>query len=60
MYYKNFEDFLMMKHAEQFIGTKDQMIDDFPNWADSLDLDQWIALGDQYFKERTQGKGGVR
>jgi hypothetical protein len=53
--YKNFEDFLMMKHADQFIGLKDAMIDDFPNWADDLDLDQWIALGDQYLKEQTKG-----
>jgi len=45
---ESFEDFLMMKHADQYIGTKDGMIDDFPNWMEDLDLDQWLEYGDQF------------
>ncbi len=51
MKYKDFEDFLMMKHAEQFIGGKDAMIDDFPEWFEGLDMDEIIAYGDKFHEE---------
>ena len=31
-----FEDFLMEKHAEQYIGTKDCMVDSYNDWVDDL------------------------
>ena len=38
---KDFESFLMDKHAEEYIGTDDCMVDDFPEWLD---------LGEKYKK----------
>lgn len=46
-----FEDFLMEKHAEQFIGTKDEMIGDFPNWLDDLEIDDWFQYADKFQKQ---------
>jgi hypothetical protein len=43
-----FEDFLMEKHAEQFIGTKDAMIDDFEKWLCDLDLDALLNYGEMF------------
>jgi len=49
---KDFEDFLQMKHADQFIGTKDVMVDDFSKWLDELDIDSFIKLGDEFGRSR--------
>ena len=45
---KDFEDFLMEKHAEQYIGTKDCMIDDFDDWVQDLGADEFIEYGDKF------------
>jgi len=47
-----FEDYLMEQHALQFIGTKDMMIDDFPNWLESLEFDDWFSFGDSFGVEK--------
>ena len=44
---RDFEDFLMEKHAEQYIGTKDCMIDDYNDWTQELGCDDFIEYGDQ-------------
>ena len=45
----DFEDFLMEKHAEQFIGTKDCMVDDFEDWVtNELSVDDIINLANMY------------
>ena len=50
-----FEDYLMEKHAEQFTGTKDEMIGDFPNWLqDDLSSDELIEYGDKFAKEQSK------
>lgn len=49
-----FESFMMEKHAEQFIGTKDCMVDDFNDWVGNLSADEWFEYGDQYFKSKTK------
>ena len=36
----DFEDYLAEKHAEQYIGTKDCMIDDFNKWLEDLGVDE--------------------
>ena len=49
---QTFEDFLMEKHSEQFIGTKDEMIGDFPNWlTDDLSADELIEFADKFQKQ---------
>lgn len=47
----DFEYFMMEKHCEQYIGTKDGMIDDFPEWCESLSLDEWFEYGNKFVKE---------
>lgn len=49
--YKDFEDFLAMKHAKQFIGTKEGMMENFPDWFEDLDMDTIIMYGDIYAAE---------
>ena len=51
---QNFEQFLMEKHAEDYIGTKDCMIDDFSDWLSNLSLDEFIEYGDQFAKEQSK------
>ena len=50
-----FEQFLMDKHAEDYIGTKDCMVDDFAGWLEQLSVDEFIELGDQFAKEQSKG-----
>lgn len=44
-----FDDFLIEKHATQYTGTKDGMIDDVNRWI-SVDLtaDDWIELAAEF------------
>ena len=42
MKYKNFEDFMQYKHADQYEGLKDGMIDDLQRWYEDLDIDDWL------------------
>ena len=48
-----FEDFLMEKHAEQYVGTKDCMVDDFNEWVLELglDIDEVIKYADEFQKQ---------
>ena len=57
-----FEEWLRTKHAEEYIGTDDMMIDDFERWISELDIDSWLNYGEWYgnikFKEGLKkGKG---
>ena len=38
MKYKNFEDFLQTQHAENYIGSLDDMPEEFVKWLGDLDL----------------------
>lgn len=49
MKYKNFEDFLMSKHSENYMGTDDDMPDAFSNWS-QLDYEQMCEYADEYAK----------
>ena len=51
---KTFEDFLMEKHAEQYVGTKDSMVDAFADWVTDLDCDTFVRYGDQFAKEQSK------
>ena len=48
MIYKDFEDFLQTKHAEQYQGLDDEMPDDYENWLVGIDVDTMITYGNAY------------
>ncbi len=48
---KDFEDYLIEEHAEQYIGTKDCMIDDFNKWVQDLGVDELIDYGNKCLSE---------
>ena len=50
-----FEDFLMGRHAQQYTGTKDCMVDDCADWIANLDCDDFIEYGDLFAKEQSKG-----
>jgi len=50
MKYKDFEDFIEEKHAEQYIGLDDDMPDDCNEWIANLDADEWLEYGQAYAK----------
>lgn len=43
----NFEQFLRMKHAEDYQGTDDDMPDAFEHWFSGLDVDDILNYGNQ-------------
>jgi hypothetical protein len=43
-----FEDFLMEKHSEQYVGLGDDMPDDFSDWLSNLDIDEFLDYGTLY------------
>ncbi len=51
---QTFEDFLMEKHAEQHIGTKETLVDDYVDWLYNLDRDEFIEYGDLFAKEQNK------
>ncbi|KKR00137.1 MAG: hypothetical protein UT24_C0016G0026 [Candidatus Woesebacteria bacterium GW2011_GWB1_39_12] len=50
MKYKDFEDFLRKKHADQYTGTDDLMPDDYEDWLMDLSADDFIDFGNEYGK----------
>jgi len=46
-----FEDFLMEKHAEDYIGTDDDMPDAFNAWLGDVSVDDWVEYGDEFAKK---------
>ena len=55
--YKDFEDFLVEKHAEQYQGLDDEMPDDFSDWLQDLDVDVMLAYADLYAAIRVVEEG---
>ena len=45
---QTFEDFLKDKHSENYTGTDDDMPDNYENWLSSLEIDEWIDLGNKF------------
>lgn len=46
--YRDFDDFLASKHAEQYHGLDDEMPDDFSDWCSNLDIGDLIKYADEY------------
>lgn len=42
-----FEDFLKEKHAKNYMGTDDNMPDDFERWLSNLDVQELIDFADE-------------
>lgn len=49
---ETFEDYLMEKHSEQYIGTDDAMVDDFNDWLTNLDPQEIIDYAELYGMKR--------
>ena len=45
---ESFEDFLKDIHAGQYVGTDDDMPEDFDNWLSMLDADEFMSYGEMY------------
>jgi hypothetical protein len=48
MIYKDFEDYLQTKHAEQYTGLDDEMPDDYEDWLSNLDQEELIRYANIY------------
>ena len=46
--YKNFEDYLRSIHAENYMGTDDDMSDDFDHMLSGLDYGSLLLFGMDY------------
>lgn len=46
--YRDFEELLQEKHAEQYHGLDDEMADAYIEWISELEVDDWIRYGHQY------------
>ena len=51
---QDFTYFLMEKHAEDYTGTKDCMVDDCADWIANLDADDFLEYGDLFAKEQNK------
>jgi len=54
--YEGFEEFLQDKHAEDYIGTDDDMPDDFEAWICDMQADDLIKMGEEYGKKLSINK----
>ena len=52
---QTFEAFLMEKHAEEYVGTKEMLIGNFAEWVTELSPDELIEYGDQFAKGQSKG-----
>jgi hypothetical protein len=48
MKYKNFEDYLQTKHAEQYYGLDDDMSDDYIKWEQELEPENIMYYAQKY------------
>jgi hypothetical protein len=48
---KDFEDFLRDKHAEQYKGCDDNMVDDYEDWLTKLDYEAYIKYANACIAE---------
>ena len=47
----DFESFLMEIHSGQYVGPKDCMVDDFPDWLQDQDVDTLISCANAYARQ---------
>ena len=49
---KTFEEYLQEKHANHYVGFRDEMSDNFNEWLQDLSVDEWIRYGENYADEK--------
>ena len=55
MKYKNFEDYLQLKHSEQNPEVLDDMLpDDYERWLEDIGIEGVIEYADRYAKLKVQ------
>jgi hypothetical protein len=47
-----FEQFLIDRHASQYLGLDDEMPDDYQSWLGTLDAEDFMLFGEKYGAER--------
>ena len=52
MTYKDFEDYLVDMHAQQYNGLDDEMPDDCNEWIGDLSSEEFIEYADVYAKTK--------
>ena len=48
---QDFENFLMEKHGEHYIGTKGYIVDNFADWITNLDIDTLVKYANAFQKQ---------
>ena len=51
VYRQSFEDFLVEKHSEQYVGLDDDMPDDCDDWISMLEAYEITELAEEYGKK---------
>ena len=51
VYRQSFEDFLVEKHSEQYVGLDDDMPDDFDDWLSMLESYEMYDYAEEYGKK---------
>jgi hypothetical protein len=54
---KEFEEFLQDKHGKQYVGTDDNMPDDYEEWLSRLDIQEVIDYALSFIKANYVPKG---
>ena len=49
-----FEEFLRERHATEYTGADDDMLDAFDKWLGLLDIDDWLNYGEWYGNKLAQ------
>lgn len=52
--FKGFEDYLQTVHAEQYVGTDDNSVDDYDDWLCDLGVDDYIRYANIYARINSQ------
>lgn len=52
MIFKSFEEFLRDEHSSTYIGTDDDMPEDFEKWLQNLDVEELIKQADNFSSHR--------
>ena len=52
----SFINYLMERHADQYIGLDDDMPDDYNDWIDQLDVQEVIDYADLYLNDTLNKK----
>ena len=52
-----FERFMQDEHALQYMGLDDEMPDNYSDWMADLSVDEWLELGEKFYKKISKDAG---